>query len=227
MRLDGVYRAVFFDLDGTLVDTAPDMVGVLQAVQRDHGNDAVPYEMGRSQVSNGVLGLLRVGFPEADDARIEQLRLEYLDRYANSVCERSRVFTGIDPLIDRLDDAHIPWGVVTNKPEKLTLRLLEALELLDRVVCTVGGDTLPVRKPDPAPLLHACEIAAVESAESIYVGDAARDIDAGKAAGMATIAAAYGYISPGDDASRWGADLISTDTKELAQMVFKAVNLET
>ena len=223
---DGYFRAVLFDLDGTLVDTAPDMVAVLQAMQSDHGIEPVHYDNGRSQVSNGALGLLRVGFPEHHIDFGVDLHLEYLDRYAEKVCEASQLFDGLDTLLDKLDDAGCPWGVVTNKPENLTQPLLEGLGLLSRSACTVGGDTLPVRKPDPAPLLHACDIAGIDAYRSIYVGDAARDIEAGLRAGMATIAAGYGYITEDDDPREWGADIIAPDTQELAQIILKAVNLE-
>lgn len=223
---DGVFSAVLFDLDGTLVDTAPDMVAVLQAMQSARGVDPVPYEVGRSQVSNGALGLLRLAFPgHRIDVGVD-LHIEYLDRYAEQICDASRVFDGLETLLDQLDDAGCPWGVVTNKPENLTHSLLEALGLLSRSACTVGGDTLPVRKPDPAPLLHACDIAGVDADRSIYVGDAARDIEAGLRAGMATIAAGYGYITEGDDPGGWGADIVAPDTEELTQIVLKAVNLE-
>ena len=222
---DGYFDAVLFDLDGTLVDTAPDMVAVLQAMQSAHDVEPVPYDSGRSQVSNGALGLLRLGFPDRHIDFGVDLHLEYLDRYAESLCEESRIFDGLDALLDTLDSAGCPWGVVTNKPENLTHPLLNALGLLARSSCTVSGDSLPVRKPDPAPLLHACDMAGVEPHRSIYVGDAARDIEAGLAAGMATVAATYGYITEDDDPREWGADIIAPDTEELAQIVLKAVNL--
>lgn len=224
---DGYFDAVLFDLDGTLVDTAPDMVGVLQAMQSAHGLDHVDYELGRSQVSNGAIGLLSLGFPEIHIEFGDDLHQEFLDRYAESLCEDSSLFSGIDTLLDQLEDAGCPWGVVTNKPEFLTNPLLEGLGLAARSACTVSGDSLPVRKPDPAPLLLACDIAGVDAYRSIYVGDAARDIEAGLRAGMATIAAAYGYITEDDDPREWGADIIAPDTEELAQIVLKAVNLES
>ena len=222
---DGYFKAVFFDLDGTLVDTAPDMVAVLQAMQRSHDLDPVDYELGRSQVSNGAIGLLGLGFPELEISYGDDLHYEYLERYAEMVCEDSCLFAGMGDLIDVLDDADCPWGVVTNKPESLTNPLLEGLGLAARSACTVSGDSLPVRKPDPAPLLLACDIAGVDAYRSIYVGDAARDIEAGLRAGMATIAAAYGYITEDDDPREWGADIIAPDTEELAQILLKAVNL--
>lgn len=224
---DGYFDAVFFDLDGTLVDTAPDMVAVLQAMQRSHDLAPVDYELGRSQVSNGAIGLLGLGFPELEVSYGDDLHLEYLERYAELVCEESRLFGGMGDLIDVLDDADCPWGVVTNKPESLTSPLLEGLGIAARSVCTISGDSLPVRKPDPAPLLLACDIAGVDAYRSIYVGDAARDIEAGLRAGMATIAAAYGYITADDDPREWGADIIAPDTEELAQILFKAVNLKS
>ena len=200
---------------------------LLKAMQDAHGVDPVAYELGRAQVSNGAVGLLGLGFPDVEISYGDDMHLEFLERYAEMICEASRVFTGLDQLLDQLDDAGCPWGIVTNKPEHLTMPLLDALGLAARSACTVSGDSLPVRKPDPAPLLLACDIAGVDAYRSIYVGDAARDIEAGLRAGMATIAATYGYISEDDDPREWGADIISPDTEELAQIVLKAVNLES
>ena len=222
---DGLFGAVLFDLDGTLVDTAPDMVAVLQAMQASYDVAPVPYAVGRRYVSNGSIGLLRLGFPDLDIETGHPFHSEFLDRYAEVVCENSRIFAGVDSLLTQLEDAECPWGVVTNKPEYLTNPLLEALGLASRSACIVGGDTLPVRKPDPAPLVLACDMAGVEPHRTVYVGDALRDIEAGLAAGMATVAAGYGYITEDDDPQSWGADVIAADTEELAQIVLKAVNL--
>lgn len=219
------YSAVLFDLDGTLVDTAPDMVDVLQSMQSDHSLEPVSYDLGRSYVSNGAVGLLRLGFPDASDADIEALRPDFLDRYAARIAQRSMIFPGLESLVDQLDRAKLPWGVVTNKPAFLTEPLLVALDLASRVACCVSGDTLPQRKPDPAPLHHACEMAGLSARETLYVGDSSRDIAAGRAAGMGTIAAAYGYITPDDAASKWNADVIAADTKELGKIIRNAVNL--
>jgi phosphoglycolate phosphatase len=219
------YSAVLFDLDGTLVDTAPDMVAVLQALQTERDVVPVGYELGRSYVSNGAVGLVRLGFPDADDATIERLRIAYLALYAEQVCERSVIFPGLKMLLDHLQEAGRPWGVVTNKPRNLTEPLLKALNLAERAACCVSGDTLPQRKPDPAPLQHACGLAGLDASRTLYIGDSSRDIEAGRAAGMGTVAAAYGYITPDDDASAWGADRIALDTQELAHIVLKAVTL--
>jgi len=221
----GSHRAVLFDLDGTLVDTAPDMVRALQAMQQHHGIEPVGYAEGRSNVSNGAMGLLRIGFPDSSEKQRQGLICEFVERYASRLADESRLFAGLDDLLDKLDAGDRPWGVVTNKPGHLTEPLIELLELAERCVCIVSGDTLEQRKPHPAPLLHACELAGVAPDESIYVGDASRDIEAGRAAGMATIGAAYGYITIDDDPSTWGADLIVADTQELTQTVLKAVNL--
>ena len=222
---NGGCEAVLFDLDGTLVDTAPDMVAVLQELQESRGADIVAYDTARLHVSNGALGLLSVGFPNRSHEIGSDLHVEYLERYEARVSHASEVFPGLPELLDELDSQRRPWGVVTNKPAFLTDPLLDALALGSRVACVVSGDTLPQRKPDPAPLLHACDIAGVVPERTVYVGDASRDIEAGQNAGMATIAAAYGYITPDDDALNWGADIIASDTAELAQIVRKALNL--
>lgn len=223
---DGYFEAVLFDLDGTLVDTAPDMVAVLQEMQKANDLDPVDYEHGRAQVSNGAIGLLSIGFPDIEVSFGDELHLDYLERYADAVCRESRVFAGLDALLDQLDDASRQWGIVTNKPEHLTHPLLDALGLASRSACIVSGDSLPVRKPDPAPLLYACDMAGVEPHRAIYVGDSWRDIEAGLRAGMATVAAGYGYITEDDDPREWGADIIAPDIDELVQILVKAVNLE-
>jgi 2-phosphoglycolate phosphatase len=222
---NGHAKAVFFDLDGTLVDTAPDMVAALQDLQRVHGVDALPYALGRSHVSNGAMGLLKIAFPDESISPDSPLMCEFIDRYAAQVCERSALFAGLDALLDQLDAAALPWGVVTNKPAHLTDRIMAGLGLSERSVCTISGDTLPTRKPDPAQLLHACNIAAVSPETCVYVGDAARDIEAGARAGMATVAAAYGYIVSTDNPRDWGADEYAGNTGELATILLKAVNL--
>ena len=220
------YNAVFFDLDGTLVDTAPDMVAILQRLQQERGIDPVSYDLGRSYVSNGAVGLLSLGFPELEIEAGDEMHQQYLELYAEAICVESRVFDGLEALIDRLDEMGCPWGVITNKPTQLTIPLLGALGLADRSACMVSGDTLTVRKPDPAPMLLACDIAGVDAETSIYIGDAERDIEAGQRAGMATIAAAYGYITADDDPREWDADVIAMTTEELTQIVLNAVNLD-
>ena len=202
-------EAILVDLDGTLVDTAPDLVGVLNRLLMDRGRPPVPYAIARNEVSNGALGLLRLGFPQRrSDADLEPLRLEFLAIYTRHVCVNSRLFNGLETILSELHDKSIPWGIVTNKPHSMTTPLLEELALPHPPGCVVSGDRLPQRKPHPAPLLLGAEEIGIDAGLCVYVGDARRDIDAGRAAGMATIAAAYGYIRAGDDPAQWGASAV-------------------
>ena len=217
--------AVLFDLDGTLVDTALDMVGVLFDMLDSHGGDKLPYELARASVSNGSLALVRLAFPGAEERSQLELQQEYLDRYEKTVCKDSVLFPGMPELIDIFDRNGLPWGIVTNKPGRLTRPLLEQLNILERAVCAISGDTLPERKPHPAPLLLASRQIGIEPEQTIYVGDAQRDIEAGRRAGMSTIGVTYGYITAEDDPDLWGADEMAADTKELRKILLKAVNV--
>lgn len=202
-------EAILMDLDGTLVDTASDLVGVLNTLLADRSLPPVPFAIARNEVSNGALGLLRLGFPERrGDSGLEPLRLEFLDVYTRDVCVKSKLFDGFDRILAELRRISTPWGIVTNKPHAMTTPLLEALDLPHPPGCVVSGDRLPQRKPHPAPLLLGARELGVDARRCVYVGDARRDIDAGRAAGMATIAAAYGYIRADDDPARWGASAV-------------------
>jgi phosphoglycolate phosphatase len=197
--------AVLFDLDGTLVDTAPDLVAVLNRLLVERGRTQMPFAIARNEVSNGAGGLLRLGFGDlASPDELEMLRRRFLDVYAGCVADRSSLFISLEDIDEQLSSTG--WGVVTNKPDAFTRPLLAALGLAERARCVVSGDRLPQRKPDPAPLRLAADELGVAASRCVYVGDAPRDIEAGKAAGMATIAAAYGYIRPREDPFAWGAD---------------------
>ena len=224
-RSTDTFDAILFDLDGTLIDTAPDMVATLLGMQKEHGLALLPYDLARSHVSNGAVGLIRLAFPEADEVQIKQLHQEYLERYADAVCIESKLFPDLDGLLDKLDAGGHPWGVVTNKPRRMTEPLLAGLDLSSRAACTISGDTLAQRKPHPAPLLLASQQIGVPAEKIVYVGDSVRDIEAGRAAGMITIAASYGYITDDDDPGTWDADLIVGDTRELTNYLLKGVNL--
>jgi phosphoglycolate phosphatase len=202
-----IVDAVLFDLDGTLADTAPDLVRVLNRLLVEHGRTQMPYAIARNEVSNGAGGLLRLGFGDLGSPdELERLRVRFLDLYAEDVSSRSRLFIALQDIDDHCHD--LLWGVVTNKPDAFTRPLLAALGLAERTRCVVSGDSLPQRKPHPAPLLLAAAELGVAAERCVYVGDAPRDIEAGRNAGMATIAAAYGYIRPTEDPSSWGADAL-------------------
>jgi len=208
--------AVLWDLDGTLVDTAPDLVAVLNSLLTQRELPPMPYAVARNEVSNGALGLIRLGFgTQVSDAEQEALRLEFLEIYQRQVCVKSKIFHGLEELLLILDERGTAWGIVTNKPHAMTEPLLETLGMMDRPGCIVSGDRLPERKPHPAPLKLGAEELGVPAARCVYVGDAPRDIDAGRAAGMATIAAAYGYIRAHDNPHDWGASLVIQRPGEL------------
>lgn len=219
------FDAVLFDLDGTLIDTAPDMVAVLNAQLEDAARNPIDYNIARSNVSNGSAGLVRLGFPDVSPDEQERLRCDYLERYADAVCVDSTLFPSFADLLQNLEDAEIPWGIVTNKPARMTAPLLDALALSSRAACAISGDTIPQRKPDPAPMLLACDQIGVAPARTVYVGDSIRDIEAGRAAGMFTIAAGYGYVTTDDNPQSWLADVIVNNPQELTTLLLKGVNL--
>jgi len=185
--------AVLFDLDGTLLDTAPDLVGTLNHLRAGENLPPAPVEDYRRHVSRGALGLIRAGLPSRGAEAEAAWRKAFLDHYAEHSLVHTRAFDGVDVLLAALDEAAIAWGVVTNKPEFLTLPIVEALGWSARAACVVCGDTLPVSKPDPAPVRLACERAGVEPTRALMVGDDLRDLEAGEAAGARAVLAAYGY----------------------------------
>ena len=199
--------AVLFDLDGTLVDTAPDLVAVLNRLLRESGRPRMPYAIARNEVSNGASGLLRLGLGSDGSAEeVERLRPSFLEIYAEQIAYGSKLFMDLQTIDDI--GSRYELGVVTNKPDAYTKPLLAALDLTPRVATVVSGDRLPQRKPDPAPLQLAARELGLPPSRCVYVGDAPRDIEAGRAAGMPTIAAAYGYIRPSEDPYAWGADAV-------------------
>ena len=202
-------KTVLFDLDGTLVDTAPDMAAALDVLCQEENQPALPYEQVRPAVSNGSNALIRVAFGDIEDPqRLDHLRRRYLDIYQRNICIDSTPFKGIDTVLDHIERNGLNWGVVTNKPGWLTLPLMDSLQLVERAATIVSGDTTANSKPHPGPMHHACEEADSNSEECLYVGDARRDIEAGRNAGMKTLVANYGYIATGEDVSTWGADAI-------------------
>jgi 2-phosphoglycolate phosphatase len=209
-------HAVLFDLDGTLLDTAPDLVLALNNLLKSHNRPSVEVSKLRNLASQGSIALTRYGFPDVkNDVRLEQLRQEFLQHYADSVCVDSELFNGMESLLQTIEGQNIPWGIVTNKPGDLTQSLLGKLSLSSRPACIVSGDTLAVRKPHPDPLLLASKTIQLSPHHTIYIGDDPRDIYAGNAAGMYTCVARYGYIEPDIDTDQWGADFTINNPLEL------------
>ena len=198
---------VLFDLDGTLIDTAPDMAAALDILCLEEKHDPLAYETVRPHVSNGSIALVKLAFGEDIDAeKLDRLKNRYLDIYKDNVATRSALFNEMNNVLIHLETNAIKWGVVTNKPEWLTLPLMQALNLEKRASCIVSGDSTKNKKPHPEPMYYACELAGSKPEACIYVGDALRDIEAGNNAGMKTIIALYGYINASDDTASWKAD---------------------
>jgi len=202
-------RAVLFDLDGTLADTAPDLARALNRLRA--ANDLAPLspEITRPYTSSGARGLLKVGFGlNPGDERYEALKLQFLDFYAAGICVDTRLFDGMAELLAQFDQDRLPWGVVTNKAERFTLPLLQGLRLAGRAACVVGGDTTARLKPHPDSLLHAAAALQLPPSACLYVGDDLRDVQASRAAGMRALAARYGYLGDGGPIESWQADAI-------------------
>jgi 2-phosphoglycolate phosphatase len=197
---------VLFDLDGTLLDTAPDLAFALNSVLIEQQREALAFETIRPWVSHGASFLITNGFQLSDDdSAIPALRKRLIEIYIDNIAKDTDFFEDMEQVLNHLEDQGINWGIVTNKMTYLTEPLLEQLKLNHRSSCTVCGDTLSVAKPDPAPLFHACKLINTDPERCIYIGDAPRDIEAGRAAGMRTLVALYGYIGNEDKPEQWGA----------------------
>lgn len=209
-------KAVLFDLDGTLADTAPDLCYAINCMRAVRGLEAVPLEQTRPVTSMGARGLLGAGFgmtPEHPD--YDAMRIEFLDIYERNVCRETRLFPGIAELLAALEQRGVRWGVVTNKAERFTHPLLEGLGVHQRAACIVGGDTTPHLKPHPASLLLASERIALPPSACLYLGDDERDMLAGRAAGMPVAVAVYGYLGSGTSPRDWDADFWADDPREV------------
>ena len=201
-------KAVFFDLDGTFADTAPDLAHAVNVMCSARGDPPVSLEAARPVTSHGARGLLRVAFgitPEHPDYKA--MRAEFLEIYAANLCRETRLFPGMTELLQGLEARELLWGIVTNKAERLAKPLIARLDMSTRCSCVIGGDTASRMKPYPDPLLAASAAVGISPADCAYVGDDLRDVEAAKAAGMRSIAVRYGYLNGGDPDS-WGADAV-------------------
>lgn len=213
-------RAVLFDLDGTLIDSAPDLAGAGNDMREARGLPRLPLEHFRPMVGSGARGMLgraldvQPGHPE-----FESLRDEFLQRYEARMTRETRVFASVRPVLDVLNRDTRAWGIVTNKATRFSEPLVRALGLLDEAATLVCGDTTPHSKPHPAPLLEAARRLGVDAAHCVYVGDDLRDVQAGHAAGMLTVAAAWGYLGEGESIEAWGAHHVIESPAELLKLL--------
>ena len=213
-------RGLIFDLDGTLIDTAPDMVATLNRLLSRHQQPAIEYERARLVVSSGARALITKGFGDDLTAtQQDQLVAEFLQDYAAHVCEHSELYPYMQETLTMCESAPIPWAVVTNKPVELAKSVLAGLGLLKRCKVLLGGDSLPVKKPDPVPLLHCAMLLNLAPSECLYLGDHERDIIAARKAGMESGVASWGYIEADEDIDAWQADMVFSSPARLQEFV--------
>jgi phosphoglycolate phosphatase len=205
---------VLFDFDGTLIDSAPDLAGTANDLRNERGLPPLPFERLRPMVGAGARGMVGVAFGvKPGDDEFSALRDAFLDRYAQRMLQTTRVFDAMQPVLQRLEDAGVRWGIVTNKATRFTEPMVAGLGLRERIAALVCGDTTPHSKPHPAPLLEAARQLALPPGQCVYVGDDLRDVIAGRAAAMATLVAQWGYLGDGPPVHEWGADaLLDTPT---------------
>lgn len=217
-------EAILFDLDGTLADTAPDLGAALNRVRAEEGLKPLPLEQLRPYTSHGVRGLLNAGFGiTTKAANYSRLSHRFLEIYAANLCVETKLFHGMDALLDEIENAGLKWGIVTNKRARFTTPLIKALGLLGRPASVVSGDTTPEGKPSPLPVLHACGEAGCHPERTLFVGDDLRDIQAGRAAGTRTAAVSYGYLGDAEPIETWGADWLADTPEMLSDLIFQSI----
>ncbi|MCM2340789.1 phosphoglycolate phosphatase [Rhodoferax sp.] len=213
-------QAVLFDLDGTLIDSAPDLAAAADAMRTARGLPCLPLAQYRPMAGAGARGLLGVAFGMTPEhVEYDVLREEFFCNYERSLTQRTQIFDGVPELLERFASQGVKWGVVTNKSERFTLPLTSSMALFATAGAIVSGDTTPHAKPHPAPLLEAARRMGVDASRCVYVGDDERDIVAGLAAGMATVAVTYGYLGQQADTTRWGANATINCVNELLQLL--------
>ena len=213
-------RCVLFDLDGTLADTAPDLIAALNRAVQKYGFLPVSIKQIKPLISYGAVAMIKQCTLDNNNEAIQAEILEnMLDDYQSNVADQTKLFNGMDNILEVIESKGLKWGVVTNKRQRFTNPLMAALKLTDRAACIVSGDTTDNAKPHPEPLLTACKQADVKPEQCVYIGDAAHDIEAGKAAGMKTLAATYGYLKSEDIPEQWGADILINSPDEILPLL--------
>lgn len=213
-------KAVLFDFDGTLADTAPDLAGAINAQRVARQLTPLPLERLRPVVSHGARGMLRVGFdllPGQPD--YDAMREEFLERYFANICIHTRLFDGVAALLDEVESRGIAWGIVTNKPHRFTTPIVQALRLDSRAACVISGDTAARAKPHPDPLLEAARRIGLDPAECLYVGDDERDVQAALSADMLPAVAMWGYLGDGNPPEHWGASHLLAHPNEVLRLL--------
>ena len=199
-------KCILFDLDGTLVDSAQDLLAAVNSVLGDAGQTPLELAELRPVVSKGARAMLASAFPNQDAAQREKYVQPMLDYYVKSIALHTRPFDDIDSLLGRIERAGLRWGIVTNKPEAMAREVVRAMGWIERCAVLIGGDTLPTKKPDPAQLLHACGLLRLTPNQCVYVGDDRRDIEAARAADMLSVIALWGYREAHENPDDWQAD---------------------
>lgn len=217
-------QAVLFDMDGTLLDSAPDFIAITQAMRTARGLPPLADKLIRDQISGGARAMVASAFDEApDSAAFEVLRQEFLERYQQHCAVLTRPFEGIEALLDDIEQARLLWGVATNKPLRYAEPIMQALNLAERSAVLVCPDHVERSKPAPDMLLLACQQMGINPEAVLFVGDDARDIESGRAAGCRTAAVTYGYIHPEDNPRNWGADVVVDHPSELRAVLDRAL----
>ena len=217
-------RAVLFDMDGTLLDTAPDFIAICQAMRAERGLAPIADKLIRDEISGGARAMVAVTFSmDPESPGFEALRLEFLERYQRDCAVHSKLFDGMAELLADIEKAHLVWGVVTNKPVRFAQPIMEQLGLAERSALLICPDHVTKSNPDPEPLILACKMLDLDPASVLFVGDDLRDIESGRDAGTKTAAVRYGYINPNDNPDHWGADVVVDHPAELRKVLDNAM----
>jgi phosphoglycolate phosphatase len=211
---------VLFDLDGTLVNTAPDLIACLNKSLLQYGFTEVSTSKLKPLISFGAAAMIKQSVGKNINQQVQEKILDsMLNTYQHNIAEHSHFFSGIEETLNTIESLNLKWGIVTNKRERFTHPLVKALNLTERAACIISGDTTANSKPHPEPLLTACSLANVKPEECVYIGDALHDIEAGKQANMKTLAAVYGYLKSDDKPDTWGADALIESPEQLSSWI--------